>query len=96
MEIVISLAQLRAGRQYWVPAVVSPMRDWPGARGCRRGGRFLIAADGLHPALTGFPAFTTRAECLRWIMEHRARLAETAPGAPIAAVRLDAWMLGLV
>lgn len=96
MEIVASLAQLRPDGTYWVPAVVAPVRDWPGAPGCRRGARFLIDGATLRPALTGFPAFPSRAECLRWILEHRQGLAAVAPGAPITAARLDAWILGIV
>lgn len=96
MEIVGSLAQLRSDAAWWVPAVVAPMRNWPGAPGCRRGARFLVDAATFRPALTGFPAFPTRAECLRWILEHRQALGRSAPGVAVTAARLDAWILGLV
>ena len=29
-------------RQYWVPAVVAPERDWEGSPGCTRGARFMV------------------------------------------------------
>jgi hypothetical protein len=64
--------------------------------GCRRGARFLISARDLRPARADYPAFDTRAECLRWIMEHRADLVHNAPGAPVKPVELAQWMLGLV
>jgi len=82
-------------RPHWVPSVVAPMRDWSGRPGCRRGARFLISEQDLKPDYSGFPAFETRAECLRWIMAHRADLARSAPGAPIVPVELDRWLLGL-
>lgn len=95
MQIVSTLATLRPGTAYWVPAVAAPVRDWPGSPGCRRGARFLIEAETFRPGHAGFPAFDSRAECLRWIMAHRRAIAERAPGVPITAARLDAWMLGL-
>ena len=82
-------------RPYWVPAVVAPARDWQGMPGCRRGARFLISARDLRPAHEDYPAFATRAECLRWIMVHRTDLAHNAPGAPVKPVELAQWMLGL-
>lgn len=82
-------------RPHWVPAVVAPRRDWAGMPGCRRGARFLIGEQDLRPAWTGFPAFDTRAECLRWIMANRAELAHNAPDATVVPVDLAHWMLGL-
>jgi hypothetical protein len=82
-------------RPHWVPAVVAPHRDWPGMPRCRRGARFLIDESSLRPARTGFPAFDTRAECLRWIMAHRTALAHNAPKAPVVPVDLACWLLGL-
>ena len=95
MQIVHDLASLSADRAYWVPAVEAPSRDWPAAPGCRRGARYLIGARSLGPAHSGFPAFDSRAECLRWIMLNRGDIARGAPGAAVHAARLDAWMLGL-
>ncbi len=95
MQIVADLATLDARTAYWVPAVTAPERDWRGAPGCRRGARFLIDGETFRPAHNRFPAFATRAECLRWIMEHRAALASAAPDAGIRAARLDAWILGM-
>jgi hypothetical protein len=82
-------------RPHWVPAVVAPTRDWGGMPGCRRGARFLISASELRPSRDGYPAFDTRAECLRWIMAHRSDLAHNAPGAAVMPVDLAQWMLGL-
>ena len=82
-------------RPHWVPAVVAPVRDWSGKPGCRRGARYLISARELRPATSDYPAFDSRAECLRWIMAHRAELERNAPGAPVKAVDLASWMLGL-
>jgi hypothetical protein len=94
MQIIVDLASLHPGRCYWVPAVSAPVRNWAGAPGCRRGARFLLDQAG-HPARRGFPAFESRAECLRWIMAHRLDISDHAPDAPVTAARLDAWMLGL-
>ena len=82
-------------RQHWVPAVVSPQRDWAGKPGCRRGARFLIGEDEFKPASDHIPTFESRAECLRWIMLHRIELARNVPGAPVVPVDLARWMLGL-
>lgn len=82
-------------RAHWSPAVVAPRRDWPGSPGCRRGARFLISARDCRPGLVDYPAFDSRAECLRWIMAHRAELTRTAPDAVVAPVDLARWMLGL-
>ncbi len=80
---------------HWVPAVVAPERDWPGHPGCRRGARFLIDGRALRPSRSGYPMFDSRADCLRWIMAHRADLARNAPGAAVVPVDLACWMLGL-
>lgn len=82
-------------RPHWVPAVVAPQRDWSGMPGCRRGARFLIGEADLRPARAGYPAFDSRASCLRWIMANRSALARNAPGAPVMPVDLASWMLGL-
>lgn len=94
MQIISDLAALRPGTAYWVPAVTAPVRDWIGAPGCRRGARFLVDATTLRPAHGHFPAFESRAECLRWIMEHRLAIYGQAPAATITAAPLDAWILG--
>ena len=39
--------------------------------------------------------FDSELSCLRWIMQNRAHLNRTLPGARIRAVRLDRWLLGL-
>lgn len=88
-------ANLDPTRTHWVPAVIAPQRDWPGAPGCRKGARYLIGRDSLRPTRAVTEPFDTRAECLRWIMEHRAELARNAPGAPIIPADLARWMLGL-
>ncbi len=95
MQLIFDLAVLRPCSTYWVPAVESPVRDWAGAPGCRRGARFLIEAASLRPGHSGFPAFESRAECLRWIMAHQREIGEHAPAAHVHAARLDAWMLGV-
>jgi hypothetical protein len=82
-------------RTYWVPAVASPERDWPGFPGCHRGARFLVDRDTMHASRDVFETFDTRASCLGWIMEHRADLNRTLPGATVRAVALDRWLLGL-
>lgn len=86
---------LDARKTYWVPAVVAPARNWPGAPGCRRGARFLIDESSLRPARDNYPLFENRGTCLEWIMRHRRTLAETAPGTDVAAVDLARWLLGL-
>jgi hypothetical protein len=80
---------------HWVPAVVSPVRDWVGHPGCRRGARFLVNGATLHASRDEFETFDSRAHCLEWIMSHRADLQRTLPGGAIKAVRLDRWLLGL-
>ena len=87
--------QLDPKRQYWVPAVVSPERDWPGAPGCRRGARFMVDGRTLCASRDEFTAFESELHCLQWIMKNRARLNCTLPQARIRAVPLDRWLLGL-
>lgn len=82
-------------RPHWVPAVVAPKRNWAGMPGCRRGARFLIGEHDLRPGRTDYPAFDTRAECLRWILAHRSGIARNAPEAEVMPVDLARWMLGL-
>ena len=87
--------QLGSGRAYWVPAVVSPQRDWAGAPGCHRGARFLVNSVTLRVSRNEFVPFDSELDCLRWILQNRAHLNRTLPGAKICAVRLDRWLLGL-
>ncbi|MEA3041265.1 MAG: hypothetical protein QOC65_754 [Sphingomonadales bacterium] len=87
--------QLDPTRTYWVPAVVSPRRDWEGAPGCRRGARFMVDTKTLRPTRDEFNSFDSRAQCLRWIMAHRAELARNAPGASVVPVDLAQWIVGL-
>jgi hypothetical protein len=80
---------------YWVPAVVSPQRDWTGAPGCRRGARFLVDARSLSASREEFDTFDSQLSCLEWIMSKRAELNRALPGSAVRAVRLDRWLLGL-
>lgn len=80
---------------YWIPAVVSPKRDWPAAPGCRRGARFMVDVSTLKPSLDRFEPFDSRLACLTWIMQRRAELNAALPGATVKAVRLDRWLLGM-
>ena len=82
-------------RTYWVPAVVAPHRDWAGAPGCRRGARFVVDRETLRASRDEFSPFDSELSCLHWIMRHRSELNRTLPGAPIRAVKLDRWLLGL-
>ena len=82
-------------RGHWVPALVSPQRDWAGAPGCRKGARFLVDCDTMCASRDDFSTFETRLACLDWIMGHRADLNRSLPGATIRAVALDRWLLGL-
>ncbi len=82
-------------RTYWVPAVVSPERDWAGAPGCRRGARFMVDSRTLRASREEFETFDSQLSCLSWIMRHRTHLNRTLPGARIRAVPLDRWLLGL-
>jgi len=80
---------------WWVLAVVSPERDWPGAPGCRRGARFLVDSGTLRANRDAFEPFDSQLGCMEWIMRHRAELNATLPRAAVRAVRLDRWLLGL-
>jgi hypothetical protein len=80
---------------YWIPAVVSPERDWPGAPGCRRGARFMVDCETLAVSRDAFEPFDSQSSCLQWIMRHRAELNLAMPRATVRAVRLDRWLLGL-
>ena len=82
-------------RSYWIPAVVSPERDWPGAPGCRRGARYMVDQRTLSASRDEFEPFDSRLACLNWIISHRAELNETLPSATVRAVRLDRWLLGM-
>ncbi len=82
-------------RTYWVPAVVSPERNWAGLPGCRRGARFVVEGRTFRPSRDDFETFDSRANCLGWIMRHRMELNQTLPGAKVRAVPLDRWLLGL-
>ena len=95
MRIVRDLATLDPGRRWWVPATTAPVRDWSAASGCRRGARFLVDAETFAPVASGFPAFETRADCLRWIMANRLSFGRALPGAQVVAAALDEWMLGV-
>ncbi|HEX8469332.1 MAG TPA: hypothetical protein VF620_16170 [Allosphingosinicella sp.] len=86
---------LESGRTYWVPAVVSPMRNWSGAPGCRKGARFLVDGRTFRPTRDEFETFDSEFACLGWIMRHRSRLNRTLCGVTISAVPLDRWLLGL-
>ena len=89
------IGRLDPARIYWVPAVVAPCRNWPGAPGCRRGARFMVDRATLRPSRDQFDAFDSELRCLEWIMRHRAELNRTVPGAKVRAVPLDRWLLGL-
>ena len=91
----LDVQSLDSTRTYWVPSVAAPMRDWAGSPGCRRGARFLIEEETCRPARDNYPVFETRGACLQWIMGHRIELTRTAPGATVAPVQLDKWLLGL-
>ena len=87
--------RLDPGRQYWVPAVVAPERDWPGAPGCRRGARFAVDGRTLRACRDEFAAFESELHCLKWIMKNRAQLNRALPQARVRAVALDRWLLGV-
>jgi len=88
------VGRLDPTRTYWVPAVVSPERDWAGSPGCRRGARFMVEGS-FRASRDSFEPFDSRALCLGWIMSHRCELNRAFPGAPVRAVALDRWLLGL-
>ncbi|MEA3009015.1 MAG: hypothetical protein QOJ91_707 [Sphingomonadales bacterium] len=85
---------LDPARTYWVPAVVSPVRNWPGSPGCRRGARFLVDRR-YHPGRDEFETFDSEFACLGWIMRHRTQLNRNLHGTRVRAVPLDRWLLGL-
>ena len=85
---------LDPARTYWVPAVVSPVRNWPGSPGCRRGARFLVDRR-YHPARDDFETFDSEFACLGWIMRHRGQLDRNLHGIRARPVPLDRWLLGL-
>ena len=87
--------RLDSTRAYWVPAVVSPRRDWAAAPGCRRGARFLVDSATMRASRDRFDTFDSQLSCLEWIMSHRTDLNRSLPGGSIRAVRLDRWLLGL-
>jgi len=86
---------LDARTTWWVPAVVSPERDWPGAPGSRRGSRYVVNRETLCASRDEFDPFDSRLSCLQWILHHRPALNRALPGATVRAVRLDRWLLGL-
>jgi hypothetical protein len=87
--------QLDSSRQYWVPAVVAPRRDWAASPGCRRGARFLVDGETLRPSRDRFETFDSEFACLGWIMRHRGELDRNLHGIRAKAVPLDRWLLGL-
>jgi hypothetical protein len=86
---------LDSARTYWVPAVVSPVRNWAGSPGCRKGARFLVDGNSFRPTRDAFETFDSEFACLGWIMRNRSRLDRTLLGVRIRAVPLDRWLLGL-
>jgi hypothetical protein len=87
--------QLDSARTYWVPAIVSPQRNWAGSPGCRKGARFLVDLETLRPTRDAFETFDSEFACLGWIMRHRGRLNRSLFGVRVRAVPLDRWLLGL-
>lgn len=87
--------RLDSTRTYWVPAVVSPQRDWAGSPGCRKGARFMVNRETLRASRDEFETFDSQLNCLQWIMRHRTNLNRTLPGVRVRAVPLDRWLLGL-
>ena len=87
--------RLDPARTYWVPAVVSPVRNWPGSPGCRKGARFLVDRRTLRPSRDEFETFDSEFACLGWILSHRSQLSRRLYGADVRAVPLDRWLLGL-
>lgn len=90
-----ALEGLDSRRSYWAPAVIAPERDWSAMPGCRRGARSLVHEFSCRPSRDSFACFESRAECLQWIMAHRADLTRSLPGAQVRPVNLARWMLGL-
>jgi hypothetical protein len=89
------IERLDPTRTYWVPAVVSPERDWAGAPGCCKGARFMVNQATLRATRDEFDTFDSELSCLHWIMRHRSHLNRTLPNARIRAVPLNRWLLGL-
>ncbi len=87
--------RLDATHTYWVAAVVSPQRDWAGAPGCRKGGRYLVDDRTFRASREEFATFDSEFGCLGWIAHNRAQLSRALPGAAIRCVPLDQWLLGL-
>lgn len=92
---ISDIESLDKGRTYWVPAVVSPGRNWTAAPGSHKGSRFLIDRQTQRPTRDEFEPFETELSCLHWIMRNRASLNRRLAGAPVRAVQLDRWLLGL-
>ncbi|MBX9460535.1 MAG: hypothetical protein KL785_04930 [Brevundimonas sp.] len=86
---------LDARTTWWIPAVVSPERDWAAVPGCRRGSRYVVNRETLRASRDEFDPFDSRLSCLQWILHHRPALNRALPGATVRAVRLDRWLLGL-
>ena len=86
---------LDSRRTYWVLAVVAPTRGWMGMPTCHKGSRFLLDGVSFAPSRDTYASFETRAECLEWMMSHRAQIARGAPGATVRPVSLSRWLLGL-
>ena len=80
---------------YWVPAVVSPERNWAGFPGCRKGARFVVHSQTFRASSEEFEVFDSQLSCLSWIMLNRAELSRTLPGVRVRAVALNRWLLGL-
>ena len=59
-----------------------------------RGARFMVEVS-FRASRDSFEPFDSRAGCLGWIMSHRAELNRALAGAPVRAVPLDRWLLGL-
>jgi hypothetical protein len=89
------VAALDPTRIWWVPAVVSPHRNWAAVPGCRRGARFMVDGRTLRPSREAFEPFESELGCLRWIMSRRDALNRSLLGERVRAVRLDRWLLGL-
>ncbi|MBE9607030.1 hypothetical protein IAI18_19370 [Acetobacteraceae bacterium H6797] len=87
--------RLDLSRTYWVPVLEAPQRDWAAAPGCREGARFIVNCATLRVSREEFEPFTSRLDCLQWIMQHRVELNCRFPGASIRVAQLDRWLLGL-
>jgi hypothetical protein len=89
------IERLDSTRTYWVPAVVSPERNWIASPGCRRGARFLVNCRTLQASREEFDPFDSELSCLSWIMRNRVELNRKLPHARVRPVRLTHWLLGL-